>query len=65
VNREVKIWSDRLDKLESALRIFAKVSMFETRPSRHERHIGWQDVDGKYGVKNAEIDAALKAAREV
>lgn len=65
MNREVKIWSDRLNKLESALRVFAKVSMSEVRPTRHEHHIGWQDVDGQHGVKESEIRTALKTAREV
>ena len=55
--------ADEIERLQSALSVFGKVSMFETRPARHEYHIGWQDVDGQYGVKKSDIEAAMNVAR--
>jgi len=53
------------EEMKNALRVFAKTSMSEVRPTRREYHIGWQDVDGQYGPKEADIRAALAVARSV
>lgn len=57
--------ADEIDRLRSALRVFGKTSMSEIRPTRNEHHVGWQDVDGQYGVKRSDISEAMAVARSI
>lgn len=52
------------DAMRAALELFCRASMFESRPSKGESLIGWQDGDGTTAREAIEsAKAALAAAK--